>query len=300
MKRNTYKISLIGFLFLLITVASCSNEDDATIPPVPTLTDLEIGSGNNHQGVIGRDFHFNSEVLAGDKIDLVKVNIKPKIDETYTSDWSFEISFDEFKGAKNATVHKHFDIPEDAPEGVFDFIITVTDANGTSLEEIHDIKIYAPENLPVDPQLYAMYTYKNEMYIEFPSEIKFTKNDTLKSQSFISGVKGDGKMYLLLINKKHNHRPESLDNIDFSKAIVYDVSEHKNEEEVFTANNHLYYEVPSLIIGATSDNDAPHQPYSIEGEKAWENGEYYFGVVYTNTTYNISLYHYIAFTIEGF
>ncbi|RXG11440.1 DUF4625 domain-containing protein [Leeuwenhoekiella aestuarii] len=290
----------LALLFVsLFTITACTNDDDEIILEEPTISDVEVGLNNNEIGVIGRDFHLNAELLAGDKIDLVKVSITPKIGEAYTSDWSFEITFDEFKGAKNATVHKHFDIPEDAPEGVFDFIITVTDENGTSLEETRDIKIYAPENLPVDPQLYAMYTYKNEMYIEVPSETKFTKKDTLKSQSFISGVKGDGKMYLLLINKKHNHRPESIDNIDFSKAIVYDVSEHKNEEEVFTANNHLYYEVPSLIIGATNDNDAP-QPNSIEGDKSWDNGEYYFGVVYTNTTYNISVYHYTEITLTGF
>ncbi|RXG12180.1 putative protein DUF4625 [Leeuwenhoekiella aestuarii] len=290
----------LALLFVsLFTITACTNDDDEIILEEPTISDVEVGLNNNEIGVIGRDFHLNAELIAGDKIDLVKVSITPKIGEAYTSDWSFEITFDEFKGAKNATVHKHFDIPEDAPEGVFDFIITVTDENGTSLEETRDIKIYAPENLPVDPQLYAMYTYKNEMYIEVPSETKFTKKDTLKSQSFISGVKGDGKMYLLLINKKHNHRPESIDNIDFSKAIVYDVSEHKNEEEVFTANNHLYYEVPSLIIGATNDNDAP-QPNSIEGDKSWDNGEYYFGVVYTNTTYNISVYHYTEITLTGF
>ena len=112
-------------------------------------------------------------------------------------------------------------------------------------------------------------------------------------------MKVDVKIYLSLINKKYNHRPESIDNIDFSKAIVYDVAEHKNEEEVFTAINHLYFEAPNLIIGAIKDNDSP-QSNSIDGEKAWENGDYYFGVVYTNTTYDINFYHYVEFGIEGF
>lgn len=42
---------------------------------------------------------------------------------------------------KNATVHKHFDIPENAVEGKYDFTIIVNDENGTTLEEKRNITI---------------------------------------------------------------------------------------------------------------------------------------------------------------
>ena len=200
---KTRIVNLLVFICFLSFTACSSDDDQVEAIKEPALSNVEIGSGNNGQGIIGRDFHLNADIVAGELIDMVRVDILPREGEEYAEDWSFTIEWDEFKGSRNTTVHKHFDIPADAPEGVFDFIITVTDQNGSSLEEIRDITIYAPENLPVDPQLYAMYAYKNEVYIEFPTEVQFTKTDTLKSQAFISGVKGDGKMYLLLINKKY-------------------------------------------------------------------------------------------------
>ncbi|RAV28698.1 hypothetical protein DN748_12145 [Sinomicrobium soli] len=56
--------------------------------------------------------------------------------------------------------------------------------------------------------------------------------------------------------------------------------------------------IPNLVIGSASDNNTPPNP--VSGDNAWANGGYYFGVVYTNTTYNMSLFHYIEFTVEGF
>ncbi|MDT0678536.1 DUF4625 domain-containing protein [Autumnicola musiva] len=308
--RFFFLLAIIGFL----SFTSCNSDDDKVEElDRPSLSNVEVGSGNNGQGTIGRDFHLNADIVAGERIDLVTVDILPLEGEDYTEDWSFNISWDEFKGLRNTTVHKHFDIPEDAPEGNFNFIITVTDENGTILEEVYDLQLIDASNLPVDPYLYTWdffakggsYYFVNEL-LENPEDVTFAKQDTITSSVSINSVKGDGEMYMFLVKKSANHLPETIEGIDLSKVIVYDVKSHENEEDVFSFSNRDvdedgYYtsEAPELIIGSELDNNNP-EPNPIDGEKEWENVEYYLGVVYTNTTYDISVYHYVELEISGF
>lgn len=311
MKTYISKTLSILFLASVTLFTACSSDDNEMIREKPSLTELEIGYGNNKQGVIGRDFHFETGVLAGDKIDMVQINIKPIKGESYSRDWSFEIAWDKFKGLKSTTVHEHFDIPKDAPEGNFEFVITVKDKNGTELQEVHKITIIDPVNLPADPFLYIWmvttdqgdFHYINET-LENPIGVELSKGEILNSDATINKVKGNGKMYLLLIRKEHNHLPETVEAIDFSKVIVYDVFEHKNQQAVYSFGNIIYdglggftREAPKLTVGAAFDNNVPN-PYPIAGEKAWKSGEYYFGVVYTNTTYNMSIHHYFTINID--
>ena len=297
-------------MILLIPVIFSSCEDDPDpVLPMPTIENVEIGLNNNEIGVIGRDFHLNADILAGHKIDLVQVKIEPIAGESYDGTWSFELTWEQYKGAKNTNVHKHFDIPEDAVEGRYDFFLIVTDENGTALEEKRNISIYKAENLPVDPQLELFSVSKNYNFFyrngDFLEGNQLAANDTLSAQATIGGVKGVGKMYLLLIKKSLNHRPESIDGIDFSKVIVYDVFEHKNEEQAFSFSNAVYdfetftwtRRIPSLTIGGAVDNNAP-QPSPVNGEKSWESGGYYLGVVYTNTTHNMSFFHYLEIELS--
>lgn len=303
------KTSYYLLLLLSLFVFSSCQDDPEPVLPAPTISNLEIGSGNNATGVIGRDFHLEMDILAGDKIDLVQVKIEPKEGEIYASPWSFEVTWEQFKGAKNTNVHQHFDIPEDAVEGKYNFIIIVTDENGTSLEETVDFQIVDPSNLEVDPLLYIWmitthqgdFHYINEL-LESPTNVQFTKGEILSSDITINNVKGDGKMYLLLIKKDQNHRPESVEDIDFSKVIVYDTFEHQGEEDVYSFANILYdgvRPVPEFTIGAAVDNNVPPSDLT-SGENAWTNGGYYFGVVYTNTTYDISLHYYFDLEMTGF
>ncbi|UOB17465.1 DUF4625 domain-containing protein [Abyssalbus ytuae] len=302
MKKNfiLYLIALLAFL-----ITSCNNDDDDAQLPTPTINEVEIGSDN--QGIIGRDFHFNIEVVAGNMIDLVQININPREDEIYSHNWSFEIIWDEFKGIKNATVHKHFDVPEDAAEGKYDFIITVTDENGTKLEETFEVEIIDPANLPVDPKLSVVFRNQgnliviNEEYEEPEEGVVFVKNDTLSNFLYVENVKDAGKMYILMIKKSLNHRPETIDDVDFSKAIVMDTYEHSGWENISTFYNSVVNvrSAPKLVVGTTHDNNVPN-PNPVDGDKIWENTEYYYGAVYTNTTHNLSIHHYIEVTVEGF
>jgi len=296
---------IIPVVYLLFT--SCESDDPE--PLMPTIDNVEIGLSNNEMGVIGRDFHFNVEILAGDKIDLVQIKIEPKEGETYASPWSFEKTWDEFKGVKNATVHEHFNIPEDAVEGDYNFTIVVSDENGAVLEEKRNITIMLPENLPVDPlwtiiSVYdsesnrAVYKYDGNQVFGNP-DYTLHMDDFLRAVAFVSGIKGDGQFYVVLIKKELNHKPESIDAIDYSKTIIWDIEKHTGVEVAQDLAN-INFDTganPDFLIGAELDNNEP-TPNPITDLKAWEAGQYYLGFLYENTTYNVSLFHYTEVTLE--
>jgi hypothetical protein len=300
--------SLACTLIFAVLFTACK-KDDVPPHPTPAIDNIEIGLGNNEIGVIGQDFHFNADVVAGDKIENIQVSIVQRSGETYSKLWQHEVTWEQYRGAKNANVHKHFDVPADAPEGRYDFFIIVNDQNGTRLEEKRSITLYKEENLPVNPTLSLLNGFKNNDRFYRDGALinpgdKFMKADTLSCQPGIAGVKGDGIMYVLLINKKFNHRPEAIDKIDFNKAIVYDVFEHKDMATVGVFSNFVFdmetfqvvRAIPRLAIGADRDNNVPAS--AISGDKAWESGDYYLGVLYRNITYNINFYHYIDLTIN--
>ncbi|MCH7409498.1 DUF4625 domain-containing protein [Belliella sp. DSM 111904] len=319
MEKSDYSIKdlicnnhLTKVVFVLLLTFSFACNEDADIDPVVSIfiENVEIGSGNNGIGIIGRDFHFDMDVEAHHRIDIIEVSIEQRTEETYTEDWSFKITWEEFKGARNTNVHKHFNIPNDAPEGVFDFVIRVSDESGGVHKEIHSIELNSAASLPVDPQVYSLMVNKvdqgffyimNRGFVD--SElITFSKDEIMNTYIDIRNVKDNGTLYVLIIKKSEQHLPESIDNIDFSKVIVADVLEHVGLEEVTTVNN--YIGVPGnapqkLTIGSTMDNHSP-EPNPIEDNKAWENGAYYYGVVYTNTTHNMSAFYYFSFNISGF
>src|SRR5690606_29807572 len=59
--KNTQWIAVT--LLFLTFFASCKKDEDAEpILPSATLSNIEIGSGNNELGIAGQDFHFNVEI----------------------------------------------------------------------------------------------------------------------------------------------------------------------------------------------------------------------------------------------
>lgn len=307
---NITKRSTI-ILFVVMLLSACKKDQLVDGNKVnPKADNIEVGTANNETGVIGRDFHFNAEIIAGYRIDVVQIKIMPRAGETYSTPWSYSVEWAEYKGAKNATIHKHFDIPTTAAEGTYDFLIIVKDENGAILELQKTIRIYDPANLPVDPRLSVLNLhiggspyYRNGTFVT--AGLKLKRNDVFSAQAAIENVKGNGKLYLLLINKKENYRPESIDHIDFSKVIVYDVYEHKDWAAAASFSNFVFdlatfqtvRNIPNLSIGAGNDNNAP-APSPITGSKSWASGDYYFAVLYKNQTYNLSLYKYLELGID--
>ncbi|QNL48158.1 DUF4625 domain-containing protein [Olivibacter sp. SDN3] len=308
------------FVLLLFTTMqlffSCSKEDDMPIDQaIPVIESLEIGSGDNGIGIIGRDFHFDMELTAGSLVENIQVNIQQRDDEAYAEEWSFTVNWNEYKGEGEVHVHKHFDIPDNAPEGLYDFVITINDENGSNLKEVRTIELLLAESLPVNPELYMFMVNKVDSgYFHImhrgdfvnPEDTVFRKYEKISAMVEISNVKGDGQLYLLLIKKSANHLPETVDEIDFSKVLVTDTYAHENLSEAVSFSNFLQATddqssrpLPALTMGATEDNHLPN-PSQITGDNNWENGEYCFGVVYTNSSHDISLHHYIEFEVTDF
>lgn len=130
---------LLGIV-LCYLLSNCEKEKEL-MPQMPKIENLEVGLNNNEIGVVGRDFHFNADIIAGDKIEKIQVKILPRSGESYSKVWRHEITWEQYKDARNAHVHEHFMIPGDAAEGKYDFVVIVNDQNGTILEEKRGITI---------------------------------------------------------------------------------------------------------------------------------------------------------------
>lgn len=306
-KTMTIKAKLIFALLLTGAVlGGCKKNEPAAELPMPTAEAVEIGTGNNKQALRGRDFHLNADVLAGDKIKDVQVKILQKSGETYTSTWKLELSWPDFNGVKNTNVHKHFTIPKEAPEGKYDFYFIVLDENGTKLEIKVDFTILDPANVPVDPKITrdifsrnGDMIYYTDTYVE--KELIFKKGDEFTAHAQVNDIKGNGILYTVLIKRKANYFPESIDNLDFSRAIVISKAEHTDSPAASKLSTlkliNGVYGGESIIIGAAKDGNEP-EAMLITGAKAWESGQYNLVILYKNTTYNVSAYKSIPITVD--
>lgn len=115
---------------------SCSKSED---PTLPRITHLEVGSADNGSANVGSDLHVDMEIEAGDRIDLVDIKITQRPSETYTHAWEYQVIWDGHRGARNAHIHEHIDIPGDAALGTYDFLVTITDQNGTTVVVRRDL-----------------------------------------------------------------------------------------------------------------------------------------------------------------
>jgi len=296
----------LSLMLVIAGLSACKKENTEQDALKPTAENVEIGTSNNKRALRGRDFHFNADILAASKIKDVKLVISQKAGQTYTSSWKFELSWPEYIGAKNTNVHKHFTIPAIAPEGTYDFAVIVQDENGSQLEIKEDLVILDPANLPVDPKIGRDFVSRNGTLIYYTDvfeekELIFEKGDEMSLHAQVSEIKDDGILYSVLIKKKANYYPESIDKLDLSKVIVVTKVEHKglgNAAKVSTLKLvNGVYGGETIKVGAAMDNNEP-SANAITGEKAWESGQYQWVILYKNTTHNISVFKSIPITIN--
>ena len=154
---------LILWLAVGSFIVGCDKKDDFTEPelPAPILENLELGLADAGIGVIAEDFHFEADVVAAERLDVVTVDIVQKSGTTYSKPWSHQIVWDQYKGLKNTNIHKHFKIPDDAAEGKYDLIVTITDENGAKLEIKRDFEIFSRSTLPNRPTITGIYAHRN-------------------------------------------------------------------------------------------------------------------------------------------
>lgn len=297
---------LLSAMLLIAGLSACKKENTDQEALKPTAENVEIGTANNKRALRGRDFHFNADILAAAKIKDVKLVISQKPGQSYASSWKFELSWPEYIGAKNTNIHKHFTIPAVAPEGTYDFAVIVQDENGSQLEIKEDLIILDPANLPVDPKIGRDFVSRNGTLIYYTDvfeekELIFKKGDEMTLHAQVSEIKDDGILYSVLIKKKANYYPESIDKLDLSKVIVVTKVEHKglgNAAKISTLKlSNGVYGGETITVGAAMDNNEP-SPNNITGEKAWESGQYQWVILYKNTTHNISVFKSIPITIN--
>lgn len=299
---KTTKI-IIAFLMLAVTFSACRKDKQEPEAAKPTADHIEIGYSNNKQAIRGRDFHFNADVTAGVRISAVSVKILPKTGQTYSASWKMELNWEEFKGAKNTTVHKHFTIPAEAPEGTYEFLFIVDDENGTKLELKEDLVIIDPANMPVDPLIDRDIFSRNDdmiyymnTYVENP--LLFKRGDKFTARAQVKQIQGDGVLYAALIKRKLNYYPETVAQLDMDKAIIISKTEHLGlgpASKVTTQKQiNGVWGGDDIVIG--SDKDVLGN--AITGNKAWESGQYNLVILYFNSTYKMSTYKSIPITIN--
>ena len=297
---------ILSLALITASFSACKKEGTELEALKPTAENVEIGTANNKRALRGRDFHFNADVLAASKIKDVKLVISQKAGMSYSSNWKFELSWPEYIGVKNTNVHKHFTIPGSAPEGTYDFAVIIQDENGTQLEIKEDLIILDPGNLPVDPKIGRDFVSRNGTLIYYTDvfeekELIFKKGDEISLHAQVSEIKDDGILYSVLIKKKANYYPESIDKLDLSKVIVVTKVEHRglgNAGKVSTLKLiNGVYGGETITVGASMDNNEP-SANAINGEKAWESGQYQWVILYKNTTHNISVFKSVPISIN--
>lgn len=132
----------------MIAFSSCSNDDDYK-PAMPSITMEELGHENSLRAEQGGDLHVEAEVVAEGRILTINIEIHQEdgsnvvVDTTYT----------DFSGLKNCTFHKHVEIPETAPTGVYHFHFTVIDEEGQSATyENENLQVIANDGIDEEEQ----------------------------------------------------------------------------------------------------------------------------------------------------
>ena len=294
---------ILAFLLFAATITACKKDKPAEPEkPIPSATNVEIGSGNK-QALRGRDFHFNADVVAGDKIKEVQVKILQKSGEKYTANWKFELSWTEYNGTKNTNVHKHFTIPAEAPEGKYDFYFMVLDENGTKLEIKEDLSIIDPANMPVDPLVDRDFIFRDDVAIYYmntfvENPLVINKGNKFTARAQVKQIQGDGVLYTLLIKRKLKYFPETVAQLDLNKAIVVAKTEHTGlgpASKVITQKQiNGVWGGDDILIGADKDLLGN----AITADKAWESGQYDMVILYYNSSYKVSTYKSIPVTIN--
>lgn len=133
---------MLWLAFASLAALSCETSEG---PNPPRITHVELGSENSGRVAQGSDLHVEIDIEAGDQIDRVEIRIEQRASETYTHAWDYSVADDEHRGARNAHIHDHIDIPTDAAIGNYDFVITVSDQNGTRAEVRRNLTIETGE-----------------------------------------------------------------------------------------------------------------------------------------------------------
>jgi len=248
MKSKVLFFAIPFFVGLVFT--SC--EKDEVELPKPTINGLELGIGDSHVAYIGSDLHIEAEIVAEAKIDKVEVELHM---EGGGGD-EIEVEYDEFAGLKNASFHKHIDIPLGTAPGAYHFHLKVTDqaGNQTSVEDDVAIEELVDEEAPV-----LTISAAPEDGESFSLGETISISGTVTDNSSLSG------MLVALVYEADNIPDANV--TGGNKSVIVMLHTHAFESPAshsFTA---------SIVVGAEEDNNMTPAP--IGGDNAWKTGNYY-------------------------
>lgn len=151
--KNSVK-GLFLLLALGLVMVSCKKEDTST---PPEITDLRAGNHDHTSNTIvkapGAEIILDFTARTGNDGRLEKYHIEIhdhpasglSEDEYLIIDDLFDNDI-KFKGTRNASVHMHIPIPEDAPLGEYHVEVIVWDEFGNTTDADTHIYLVAPED----------------------------------------------------------------------------------------------------------------------------------------------------------
>ncbi|MFI3287979.1 MAG: DUF4625 domain-containing protein [Rikenellaceae bacterium] len=145
------QIFLAAAIFTSFTFVSCTESGDTTKPVIT----LESPAEGEVLAADGEGIHFEMELednegLASYKVEIHSnfdghshsVSSKTDSDATETVDFSFNQTWTDIAGQKNATIHHHeIVIPTDATHGDYHFIVYCLDEAGNESYVVRSIEI---------------------------------------------------------------------------------------------------------------------------------------------------------------
>lgn len=148
--------SLLFLLALAVIVSSCKKEEDEkdeTTPP--EITELKAGNHDHTSHTIEKKpgaeiiVDFTARSNNDGRLEKYHIEIHDHPESGLSADEYLIIDdlFDNditFKGTRNASVHKHIAIPDDAPLGEYHVEVTVWDEFGNTTDADTHIYIVAP------------------------------------------------------------------------------------------------------------------------------------------------------------
>lgn len=254
------KLRSIFQIFLSVCVlgvlVSCENDDDKAAKPKVNLT--ELGLSNSKVGYIGKDLHVEAEIVAQGKIEKITIEIHPEGEEHHSEaeehdDDELKVVYTEFKGLKNATFHKHVDIPESLEPGDYHFHFEVVDMEGNQTLVEEELKIEKVSDTEA-PKLTVKEVSENTA--------GFKNGEVLTVKGIVTDNNALGGMFVGLVRGDKNITDDKV-NPTSAITLLHTHDFTSPASHNFTA---------TITIGAKKDNNGTPKDLT---DSDWAEGSYY-------------------------
>ncbi len=257
---RTINIIYLLSITAVLSLNSCDNEESISKPEVD-LT--ELGYQNSKIATLGNDLHINAEILAEGRIESIQVTIHPEGEHTeknntssdHEDEWEFDSVYTVgFNGVKNATFHKHVDIPVTADSGDYHFHFIVTDMEGFQTTVEDEISIIAPVDIQSPVIIVSAAPSGGQI---------FTNGQSISISGNITDDMFLGGFYIGLVRADQNLDDDAV-NATNTITLLHTHDFDSPQSYAFSAN---------IAVGAAKDNNNPSK--DITGTIAWSSGTYY-------------------------